>query len=565
MTPLYETLPDHERWKGVLPHGRRFQRFLQAGILLVLFAAAIFLRFYRLGAASLWVDEANTVYSAKAFAETGESRMPSGFIIGRDPAYTYTVALVYTLFGISEESTRVTAAVFGVACVLMAAFLAGRLFNRRVGLATAFLLTFSNFDIGWSRTARMYTLFQLVTLVTVWLFATGFESDNRTRISRFWKGHALRSQGIVVWRLLLCLALLACTFLYVHRLAIFTAAGMLAYVTVMAARELFRRKEDPARSPKYAVILAAALLGAAVLWFTVPGLKESIRYFIGYVPPWAAGMTAGSDRLALFGFLIDPLMFPLAAFFYIGSVQIFTAMNRRWWIPVFLFAVPLFLLSFIFGYRVPVYLFHLYPFFLMTAAFGFVRIMEYASAGLQKSRLFRNKWMQWGLLLLYPLIFVISPWFRASLNIPFLEDGVTNTAVTPDEWREACRILNEERKEGDIVITSLPIVALYYGIKSDYGLNMANLEQAKKEKTTNDRGEWVDVYAGVRCIETADALRDIVASHARGWLAVSVFHMEHAAHVPPEIQSFIQNTLIYDGETKNRTVQIYHWAVERKR
>ena len=132
-------------------------------------------------------------------------------------------------------------------------------------------------------------------------------------------------------------------------------------------------------------------------------------------------------------------------------------------------------------------------------------------------------------------------------------------AVTPDEWREASQIVKKRMKNGDLVISSLPQVAFYYKIRSDYGLNWANLEQAKEEGFKNKSGKWVDVYAGVECIKSLDEFKRLFKTYPRGWLLITKYHLEHVIATPPEVRNFIERNLGKPYTTKRGSVLVYHW------
>jgi hypothetical protein len=129
-------------------------------------------------------------------------------------------------------------------------------------------------------------------------------------------------------------------------------------------------------------------------------------------------------------------------------MQLISRRKQLGWIPFFSFVIPIFFLSFVFTHRVPAYLFNVYPFFLLIGAFGFQNILDSESDILKTDLVFKKTWVKRGILSLFFLIFIISPWLRITLNIPFLEDGITNMAVTPEEFREASNYVKENQKRG---------------------------------------------------------------------------------------------------------------------
>ena len=544
--------------------GGNFRRAWPLLALAGLLAAGGFLRIYDLGACSFWVDEVNTYYCAKSWNQTGKLLMPSGMVNGRAPLYSILTAAGMRVFGGDEAAARMPAALFGLASVALGYFLAKRLFGRNVALLTAFLLAFSPFEVGWSRTARMYTLLQMLTLILADLFVRGFEGETAAvrggpyEASRA-RMNALRRAGISPLRLAAFAALLVVTFYGVHFLVLFLLPGLLLYAAGLAALRGAADRGRPRWLNKYSVTTAVGILLAAVLYAVLPGASDMVRYYLSYTPPWAAGESSAQSRTALFDFLTDSQQFPLAALFFVGSLMTVSRRNRMGWLIGCLFATAVCLLTLLFSHRVPAYLFFVYPFFLMTAAFGFVRLVEGEAALLQSEGPMVRRWVR-GLFVTAALsVFLLSPWMRIGLHIPFLGDGRTNMAVTSEEWREASASVLSSRRPGELVITSLPQVALYYGLQSDFCLNDAALEQSRTERfPVNADGRRVDMYAGAVCIESLDELRGLAAEPKGVWILVSQYHFNHDNHIPAAVRSFLTEGFAPPGKTRNGTVLLFH-------
>jgi 4-amino-4-deoxy-L-arabinose transferase-like glycosyltransferase len=529
---------------------RTIHVLILAGIL----AAGGFLRLWRLGAASLWVDEINTHYSARSWNESGRDLFPSGKQDGRAQALTLTTALVYRLFGTGEAATRLPAAAFGIANILIAYALGRRLFGPRAGLLTAFFMAFSHFEVGWSRTARMYTLLQAVTLCLAALYLCGFERKAAAGTPGRGLRNLLGRAGVSPVRLLGFAVLLGAAFLWVHPLVVLVLPGVLLFWTGAA---IAGGASGPGRwLNKYSIAAAASILLSAAAMLLLPGLRSTAWYFITYTPTWAAGESAARIRTLLIDTLVSGQSFPLAAFFFIGTLMLISRPSAGGWLVWCLFAAPLGLLTFVFSHREPTYLFFVYPFFLMIAAFGFTRLVEGELERMGTGRLPLR-----GLLVAAALsVFVVSPWLRITAHIPFLPDGVTNTVVTPEEWRQASADALAQRRDGDLVITSLPQAALVYGLRSDWCLNRAVAEQSVQENfPRDDRGRVRDVYAGVPCVPSLDSLRALVDGHPRGWILVTAFHFENSAHISPDVRAFLTERLGPPAATANGTVLTFRW------
>ncbi len=531
-------------------------RTIRILILAGLLAAGGFLRLWNLGTASLWVDEFNTHFSARSWNEAGKDLFPSGKQDGRAQALTLTTALTYRLFGMNEAATRLPSALFGILSIWIAYSLARRLFGTNTGLLTAFFVAFSHFEVGWSRTARMYTLLQAVTLCLAWMFLNGFEKKSEPGRVASSLLKRIRGEGLSLPWLAGFVVLTATAFFWVHPLVALLLPGVLLYWFASAAVEGSVARGRNRLLNKYTIAAALSILASAAALLLLPGLRSTASYFLFYTPPWAAGESAARIRTLLLDFLVSGQRFPLAALFFIGTLMLISRPVRGGWLVWCLFAAPLAMLTLVFSHREPTYLFFVYPFFLMIAAYGFVRLVEGELERIGKDR----RPARFLLAAAACSVFIISPWLRITAHIPFLPDGVTNTAVTPEEWREASAAARAAMQEGDCVITSLPQAALYYGLRSDWCLNRAVAEQSVMENFSKDgRGRILDVYAGVPCVASLDSLRALVEGRDRGWILVTSFHFENTAHITPDVRAWLTERLGPAAATANGTVLTFKW------
>lgn len=132
-----------------------------SGVLLL----AAGLRFFRLGAQSLWYDETVSVYLAgksipALIAHTAGDIHPPGY---------YLLLHAWTrLAGRSEFSAAYPSLWFGLLLVALAHRLGCRLSGRTAGLWAALLVALSPFNVWYSQEVRMYTLGAALAVVAVW-------------------------------------------------------------------------------------------------------------------------------------------------------------------------------------------------------------------------------------------------------------------------------------------------------------------------------------------------------------------------------------------------------------
>lgn len=132
-------------------------------LIAILFLGSI-LRFYNLGYASIWYDEAvswdqsrHSLY--KMLVMTLNDNTP--------PLHNFILFFVIHTFGDTEFLLRLPSALFGAANII-AIYWVGNLFaNRNVALISSFLLAISGFHIWYSQEARSYTLLCLISTIVV--------------------------------------------------------------------------------------------------------------------------------------------------------------------------------------------------------------------------------------------------------------------------------------------------------------------------------------------------------------------------------------------------------------
>jgi uncharacterized membrane protein len=132
---------------------------------LVLISAGI--RFYKIAAKDVWLDEANTVRIAEE---------PVGPMIDRlkldssPPLYYLMLHCWMKLFGQSETAIRGLSALLGVLLVAAVFLVARRLFNPGTGLLAAAFTALSPIQVMYSQETRMYTLLPILSLLAFYFF-----------------------------------------------------------------------------------------------------------------------------------------------------------------------------------------------------------------------------------------------------------------------------------------------------------------------------------------------------------------------------------------------------------
>src|SRR3990167_6502491 len=154
--------------------------------LLVIILVAVSLRFINLDTIPIGFndDEAAFGYNAYSILKTGRDEwgrfLPfpvfESFGDWKLVGYLYLTVISQFVFGISEFATRFPSAVFGIMSVFATYFLAKELFNRNVGLISAFLLAISPWSIIASRNAFESDILIFFIVISTYFFLKGLKN-----------------------------------------------------------------------------------------------------------------------------------------------------------------------------------------------------------------------------------------------------------------------------------------------------------------------------------------------------------------------------------------------------
>lgn len=130
-----------------------------------------FLRFRELGKQSFWIDEAFSVIQARAILEHGVPRLTTGATTWSYFPAHYLMAAGLPLFNDIHLGARFFPALLGTLLIPAFFFLSFQFSRTRIqALVASALLTFSTYEITWSRQARSYIFLHLAGALCVGLF-----------------------------------------------------------------------------------------------------------------------------------------------------------------------------------------------------------------------------------------------------------------------------------------------------------------------------------------------------------------------------------------------------------
>jgi len=134
-------------------------------LLVIILFASLFVRLHGVGDESVWLDEAISIHNAQySLSETFS--IPEA----HPPLYRILLSVIVTLFGVDIFWIRLFSVLCGVLAVLVTALMGSDLFDKPIGLIAATLIAFSPYHIYFSQEARMYSLFVLLSLLSIYSF-----------------------------------------------------------------------------------------------------------------------------------------------------------------------------------------------------------------------------------------------------------------------------------------------------------------------------------------------------------------------------------------------------------
>lgn len=262
--------------------------------LLAITIVALIIRLQNLGTMSLWLDEIWSVNNSL--------NSPLEILLSQDPARSFPFHLVLHVslwFGNNEFMARLPSAIFGVLAIPLIYLLGKELYNRNVGLLSAFLLAFWPYHVWYSQEARMYSLFCLITMASMLIF------------------HKLLAKGSKkLWNAYLAVTLFGC---YTHFYFVFVIGTQILYAIYMRAWKL------PKWTKQNLLTLAVTMFFTSIL--IIPFIQGAVNMILsgpGLSIPW--GLEATDFWYESFAFLS------------IGSFGM-------------LFAIPIFFIALFYGWK----------------------------------------------------------------------------------------------------------------------------------------------------------------------------------------------------------------------
>lgn len=474
----------------------------------------LFLRIYNLDNQSYWMDEGITINAILSILENGDTTLDSGenyFC----PLYCYPTAYVTKIFGKNAFSYRFISVISGILLIMLFIKKLPMIFNINIALLSSIFLTFSYWQIAWSRQARWYTLFALLSWIAIFYF-----------YDFLYKNHKKNNLIIVLISIIASIL--------VHRLGFILLCALFFWYIIYLIQtkkgiKYFKQNIYILLSFLLLILLSEVFFSYFEILITKFGFNYSLPYYLNF-------------------FIRKYWLFILLSIFALFSVK----KNKKLWYIIFPFIFQIILIgifSNIVHYR---YLFNLTPALYILGAIGIDELTKH----------FKNV-QSWIIYLIVITIFFISGHgVMYPQNFYFLESDNPDTlnrnyyAYTPQpNFTKAYKVVKEKFNANNIIISTHPqfnkifLNENGYWIKYDY-IGLENFTRGIK----NDREHYVNAIV-------IDDLNEFINITNKNHGYVIFDFMATQNRVPENILNYIKDnfSLIFQ-ETTNSYSQI--WVYE---
>lgn len=470
-----------------VPTGARHKRLLlKLSFLGLAFCLAFGLRLLYVRQISPFVDEYISILATQAIIDHGTPVLPSGLFYGpKALLHSYIMALAFWLFGSSEFAARLPSVVAGVLAVGVI-YRAGRdWFSPVVGFSAAVALTWLPAAVLWGGRARMYGLFQFLSLLGVYLLINGY-LENRGRGAR------------VAGMLIMLLAIFA------HTLALIVLGSVVAGVIV--SRWMAPAKSEPIWPPSWSEIGAGLILVGGVLLLNPMGGPWGAESRLSETAYGSFDLQTRIFYLVAFThqFVVWPL-WPLTIFYATGFISLMLRLIKKSPIAGDRLALCLYSLIFCAWFVTSViskfhddrYLFGIVPFYLLLALREFCLMLK---AVLKSVRFGSVRPGPFGLAGLISVLLI-------ALFVPSIIQLVTTDTFG---FATAYRYVQDHWQAGDVVATCSPAPGQLVLNRTDYYVIQYGTEVSQGR----------DIWTGAPLIDTPEKFAAVLADQPRVWFVV---------------------------------------------
>lgn len=337
-------------------------------LLLILFIGS-FLRLYRLNFKGLWLDELSEVIVAESSTING---VLSGVSQHLSPPLDYIILHFFLLFGNNDFIARLPSAIFGILSIMIIYNVAKSLFGIKEGLISALLLSLSPLHIWYSQEARMYSLFMLLSLLSILFFYKAIVENDK----KMWYGFIISTA----------------LNLYTHYFAFFMILIYFIFLCILIFKTKYHAADQILSNETYKTALLYFIYSILVIFLLfIPQISVFLTRLSG--DPISFGLPPTSYFFGIIfykmgGWSIFSLLI-YAGFFTYGLLQILKIANRNQMMLLILWlATPLILIFTLTFIRGPMaadrYFIFTLPAFIVIVSKGIVCISYSINHWMQK-------------------------------------------------------------------------------------------------------------------------------------------------------------------------------------
>ena len=532
-------------------------------VLAMVLVGGAYVRLNGLAQLSFENDEVLHVYAAQSLLENGTPTLPSGLEYDRAFLYTRVVSLSFKLFGIDEFAARLPSVLFGMLTIILVFVISKELFGSTVAIIAATLIAFLPFEVVWSRTCRMYSMYQFMYLVTAFASYRVLEHNTpgffKPKPREEIRTSPVSCTGTPVQLLWLSTAIVA-LFLTrnLHPLTLLLGASLGVYSLLSTGYRLVT--DGPRRAVDTRHFLLLVLLSSAgLVALMLPETRDWIVGFTQFSSPTGRSM----DPLYYSRFLFSDHMKPVGVFFTLGAALVFVRRHKPGFYLLVLITLPLVAHAVLAGIQRPRYIYELMPFMVIVTAYALYTVAHVGSQAFERlcrkcfqARQSMVKSVRGVPVLIFAVSFlVIFPGSLHSFTIPAFQPSDFGSFFH-GAWREGCSYIDDRFEPGDIVIAGLPLVADFYDCTNiKYHLDNWSLSRYKVDENGSRLSDVYDVHA----ITDLTELRTAVTEHSQGWLIYDPRRFSNVPNVPEEIHEFVEQSMV-DHSAGLLDIVVFSWG-----
>lgn len=476
--------------------------------LVAIFIFASVLRFWYLGAQSLWIDEGFTINAAQGILKYGYPLLDSMQVYAGHQLNTYITALSMWSFDFdpfSPFSARLPAVIFGIFTVFTVYFVTFKFYkNRWLAFFAAFITAFSYWEIAWSRQARGYTAVQFFILLSIWFYWLWLENKKI--------------------KYLICAGLTFFAAYFSHAVAvIFLPAYFLSFVCYII---LYREKKFPFRH------LVVLFLFAVFLIFWT-GLYQRILNVQTY-----------DYSGAYFDFILKTI-----GVFSVGSligIAIGLMKKKTFWRTVFLANFLIFPFIAVVFYSKLGHHRYLFPLFVLMIILT-VGILEF----IWEKRLAK---------FIAPIILLVIAY--PALNFAPKDFYKLEPRSPQPDFKTAYEIIAADKNENKIVLSDQAHMTKIYLGEPGYWLpiSLTGRKSEIKEKIIETKNDRVEYYAAAKVLDNNVELIELIEKNSGYIIIDGLGSVRIAEELMSTIISHPRVKLLYrSGAEKNDEISLYRF------